>query len=50
MQNLKIENKFLINEKTNKKTEQKYEIQDLKKNYKIGIKYYEDVEEKNKKT
>lgn len=38
--------KFLINKKTNKKSKQKYEAQDLKENYKIGIKYYEDIEEK----
>ena len=39
-------NEFLINQKTNKKSKQKYGIEDLKKNYKMGIKYYEDVEEK----
>lgn len=36
--------KFLVNKK-NQKVKQKYELEDLKKNYKIGIKYYEDIEE-----
>lgn len=38
---------FLVNKKNKKKEKvvQEYGIEDLKENYKIGIKYYEDVED-----
>ncbi len=38
--------KYLTNKKTNKIEEQNYSKRDLKNNYKIGIKYYEEIENK----